>query len=205
MAVITLTSGADSVALGTEADAIWGRIADITAADIISAGNGAAIDRIILRDGGLLDFRSGGNAAGLSGFESLALAGSNNTVLLAAATATGAFQGYFTIQGSAGDDTVYAALAPASTRIAFVAGTGDDRFYGGAGNDIIWIAPSALNGNDLFSGAGGIDSLAFSAAGTVGPSGFTNILGIERILLHAGGNTIALTQDAAASATGGWR
>ena len=31
MAVITLTSGADSVALGTEADAIWGRIADITA------------------------------------------------------------------------------------------------------------------------------------------------------------------------------
>ena len=209
MAVRYLTSGVDRFAFDAASDTVRGFAAQLLATDLIEGGDGGGRDWLLFYDSVALDFRAGGNASGLSGFEQLFLANAANSVILTDAFVAGAWRGtasagYFTITGNDGNDSIDASLVGAGRRVAFVAGKGNDQFIGGAGNDIVWFAPSALTAADSIDGGAGTDAIAFSSAGHIAQSGFQNVRGVERILLHQTGNSLVLDEPMVASATGGF-
>lgn len=209
MAVRYLTSGNDSFSFDAASDTLRGFAADLSSLDVIFGGDGAGRDWLLFYDAVSLDFRAGGNASGLSGFEQLFLAKATNSVVLTDTFVAGAWRGtssagYFTVSGNDGNDTVDASLVAGGGRVAFVAGLGADRFIGGAGNDIVWFAPSALTAADRIDGGAGVDAIAFTGAGHIPQSAFANVRGIERIMLHQNGNSVVLDQAMVASATGGF-
>ena len=209
MAVRYLTSGIDQLTFDAASDTVRGFADQLQATDLIEGGDGSGRDWLLFHDAVALDFRAGGNASGLSGFEQIFLANAANSVILTDAFVAGAWRGtasagYFTVTGNDGNDTVDASLVGAGKRVAFIAGKGSDQFLGGAGNDIIWFAPSALTAADRIDGGAGTDAIAFSGGGHIAQASFQNVRGVERILLHQNGNSLVLDQAMVASATGGF-
>jgi Ca2+-binding RTX toxin-like protein len=211
MATLTLTPGADIATFGTDKDFVTGTLENLTAIDSIDFGDGAADDVLRLTTAGTVDFRAGGNAAGMRRFERLDLANGSNTVfltdaLVAASYFGSASVGFFTVRGGTGDDVVGASLVTgAGNRVQFVlGGGGNDTFIGSAGADVLRVNADELTAADsLNAGASDSDVLRFDTAGLVAADAFTGIRRIERIELNAGGNDITLTQAFAASADGG--
>ena len=211
MASLTLTPGADIATFGPEKSFVSGLVENLTAIDLITFGDGGVDDVLLLTSAGTVDFRTGGNAAGVTRFERLDLAAGANAVFLTDALVAASYvgvasAGFFSVRGNAGNDTVDASLVTgAGNRVQFVlGGGGDDIFLGSSGADVLRVQSSELTAADaLNTGASVSDVLRFDSFGAVAVDGLANVRRVERIELNAGGNTLTLTQAMAASADGG--
>lgn len=211
MATLTLTPGADIATFGPEKSFITGLVENLTSIDQITFGDGGVDDVVILTSAGTVDFRAGGNAAGVTRFERLDLAAGANSVFITDALVSAAYfgaasAGFFSVRGGIGNDTIDASLVTsAGNRVQFVlGGNGNDSFIGSSGADVLRVNANELTaGDNLNGGASAIDVLRFDTAGLVDAGGFSNVRRVERIELNPGGNTITVTQEFAASADGG--
>jgi Ca2+-binding RTX toxin-like protein len=208
MATITLTPGADVFALGTVGDLVTGTLANLTAIDVISAGNGSATDTLRLTTAGSISTAPGGNASGMSGFERIDLAVGSSTLLLTEAFLQSSYVGTASVGWvtvfSGGNDTIDASAATsANARIQVFAGGGTDTLLGGAGADNFRFLPADLTAADTVDGgAGTLDLITLEGAGALAANAFANVTNIERIMLHAGGNSLTLTETTVGSADG---
>lgn len=211
MANLTLTPGADIAIFGPEKSFITGLLENLTSIDQITFGDGGFDDVVILTSAGTVDFRAGGNAAGVTRFERLDLAAGTNSVFLTDALVGAAYfgaasVGFFSVRGGSGNDTINASLVTsAGNRVQFVlGGGGDDTFIGSNGADVLRVNANELTAADsINAGASTSDVLRFDTAGAVDAGGFTSVRRVERVELNPGGNAITVTQGFAASAEGG--
>ncbi len=211
MASLTLTPGADLASFGPEKSFVTGLVENLTAIDLITFGDGGVDDVLLLTSAGTVDFRAGGNAAGVTRFERLDLAAGANAVFLTDALVAGSYfgaasAGFFSVRGNAGNDAIDASVVTgAGNRVQFVlGGGGDDIFLGTTGDDVLRVQAAELTAADaLNAGASVSDVLRFDSAGAVAADGFASVRRVERIELNAGGNAMTLGQAMAASADGG--
>jgi hypothetical protein len=208
MANFTLTAGADVFAPVGSVDLLTGLVANIGAADDIDLGSGAAEDVFRLTSAGLVDFRAGGNAAGIRGVERLELAAGLSTIFLSAAFVAQSFAGtakagQFAVLSNGGSDTVDASAVGPTGRITFIAGGGADSFIGGGGADLVRFNAADLTSADSVNGGAGTDTLRLDTGGVVAATALANVQRIEVLELAAAGNTVTITQAMAASADGG--
>lgn len=195
---ITFSTGAgnDRLLGGNGADVFYFSAADLTAADTIRGGEGAAIDTLRLTTAGTIAL------GGVASIEAIVLANGTNTLAVTSAQAGSAYGGTVTVTGGTGDDALNTTgVVNAGETVVFTPGRGSDSVTGGAGADVMQVAAAELTAADTFSGGGGVavDRLEFLTAGAVGST--AGVSGVERVVLNAGGNTLALGDATVGSAT----
>ncbi len=198
MTTTTLTPGADVFALGPVGDLVTGTLANLTAIDVISAGDGAATDTLRLTTAGIISTLPGANASGMSGFERIDLAAGSSTLLLTEAFLQSSYVGTGSVGWvtvfSGGSDTIDASAGTsANTRIQVFAGGGNDTLLGAAGADNFRFLPANLTAADTVDGGAGIlDRITLDGPGALAADAFANVTDIELVVLHAGGNSVIL-------------
>ena len=198
MTTTTLTPGADVFALGPVGDLVTGTLANLTAIDVISAGDGAATDTLRLTTAGSISTAPGANASGMSGFERIDLAAGSSTLLLTEAFLQSSYVGTTSVGWvtvfSGGSDTIDASAGTsANTRIQVFAGGGNDTLLGAAGADNFRFLPADLTAADTVDGGAGIlDRITLDGPGALAADAFANVTDIELVVLNAGGNNVIL-------------
>ncbi|MCC6920587.1 MAG: hypothetical protein IT548_15425 [Alphaproteobacteria bacterium] len=191
----------DSFIGGTAADVFSFAVADLTAADSVNGGSGAAIDTLAFTTAGTIAATA---LSGVGGIEQIRLADGVNRLTLPAALAASANGGLLRVIGGSGNDAIDGSAVTGAFRLDVTIGGGRDNVSGGAGSDFFRVAIGDLASNDTISGgAGALDTLVLSTAGSIAGSAFARVTGIEQLKLADGGNDVTLANAMAASANNG--
>jgi Ca2+-binding RTX toxin-like protein len=188
-------AGNDMLKGGAGGDSFVFAAAELTAADSVSGGAGAAVDQLSLTTGGAIAATS---LTSVTGIERIALSSAGNALALSDAVIT-ANGGVLSVIGLAGNDLIDASGVTGTRRIDAAAGAGTDTLKGGAGDDVLRINTSDLGAADMLQGGGGMDTLAFNGAGAITAANLAGVSGIETLALGAAGTSIAFNDAVAAA------
>ena len=179
--------GTDNIRGGDGNDIFEFTAYGLTATDKILGGAGFDI----------IDFTTAGTIAStaftlVQGIDGIELASGTNSLTLTSNLIAYSNNGTFTIDGSEGSDLINASAETAGQSLTFVSG---------GGVNTLQFSVSGFSSKDTIKGSG-LDTLDFTTTGTIAAATFANTSGIDAINLHAGVNSLTLTNALVASASG---
>ncbi|SFS10949.1 calcium-binding protein [Sphingomonas jatrophae] len=193
---VTGLGGDDVFRGGAGFDVFRFNVADLTAGDTVSGGDGVSVDAINFMTAGTI---AAGALANVSGIERLTFVAGTNGVTLTDAFVASATGQRVTVYGNSGNDTIDAATLTGTNRIEVYAGLGNDVLRGGAGNDLFRFSVAGLDAGDTVAGGAGYDELAISSGGQLTAARLANVSGIEQITFATGGLAVTLDNATAAA------
>ncbi len=188
---VVAQTGNDTLRGGLGTDTFQFAVANLTSADTVAGGGGAALDTLQLTTAGTV---TAPNLASVSGIEVVVLANGTNVFSVTNAMVSSAANTTLAVNGGTGDDLINGGdVVTAGNRLDLTAGAGNDTLFGGAGADTFRFIAANLDGSDTVNGGVGavVDTLAITGAGTIDLSG-SNIAQIEALTTDNANHTILL-------------